>query len=356
MLNNEKLYLIKILTWSSAFIIVLFHYGLWLGLNFYEENIFIDYLVKRKEYGANFVYLYWTIIGYIFILFYHSKKKIILKNYFINIFARYYPLHILTLIIVFIIQYLNLNLYVKTEFGYANDFYHFILHIFFASDWGLHVKQSFNAPIWFMSILIPIFIYFFLTFKILIEHRFFFSISTMIFFYYIFPFIFDSHKSIFNIKACFFYFYLGISIFFISELKNKYKKKFQILSVFGIIISLFALNYKGILFLDLINNIPSTVLLFTSLIFLCQNYYIKPSHKSRMINTFINSSYSIYLWHFPLQLTFLIIIKFLNFDQSLFKNLIFFFIFLIFLFLISLISLKKFEIPCEKLIKKISEK
>ena len=120
--------------------------------------------------------------------------------------------------------------------------------------------------------------------------------------------------------------------------------------------SLFALNYKGILFLDLINNIPSTVLLFTSLIFLCQNYYIKPNHKSRMINTFINSSYSIYLWHFPLQLTFLIIIKFLNFDQSLFKNLIFFFIFLTFLFLISLISLKKFEIPCEKLIKKFAEK
>ena len=350
MINNEKLYFIKILTWFSAFIIVLFHYALWFGLNFYEENIFIDYLVKRKKYGANFVYLYWTIIGYIFILFYHSKKKIILKNYFINIFARYYPLHILTLIIVFVIQYLNLKLYGKTEFGYANDFYHFILHIFFASDWGLHINQSFNAPIWFMSVLIPIFIYFFLTFKILIKHRIFFSISTMIFFYYIYPLIFSYHKSIFNIQACFFYFYLGISIFFICEFKKKNKKKFQILSIFGILISIFALNYNKSFLSEYVNLIPSTVLLFSSLIILCQNYHIKFNKIPKKINTFIDTSYSIYLWHFPLQLFFIIMFNYLKIDLSVFRNFTFFLIFLTVLFSISVISSKKFEKPCKKLL------
>ena len=47
--EDQKLYLLKILTWFSSFVIVLFHYGLWFELNFYEKNIFIDYLLKKKN-------------------------------------------------------------------------------------------------------------------------------------------------------------------------------------------------------------------------------------------------------------------------------------------------------------------
>ena len=357
MINGQNLYLIKILTWFSALIIVLFHYALWFNLNSYEENKFIDYLVKRKEFGANFVYLYWCITGYIFIAFNFLNKKIDLKTYLINIFAKYYPLHILTLIVVLIIQSLNLNIYGKTQFGYANDLYHFTLHLFFASDWGLHINQSFNAPVWFMSILIPILGYFYLTFRILIKFKVFFSIFTMLFFYYIYPIIFGYQKSIFNFQACFFYFYLGISIFYISKLKKITKKIFQLSSIIFITISLFALNYnniynKNILLSYSINYIPSTVLLFSSLIFLCQDYYIKTSYTVKLLSRLMNTSYSIYLWHFPLQLTFIMIFKILNFNIDLFKDLSLFIIFFIILFLISLFSLKKFELPFENLIKK----
>ena len=84
--DSQKLYLLKILIWFSSFVIVLFHYALWFSLDFHEKNIFIDYLVKRKEYGANFVYLYWAITGYIFISFYYLKKK----NYFKKLFCKYF--------------------------------------------------------------------------------------------------------------------------------------------------------------------------------------------------------------------------------------------------------------------------
>ena len=53
--ESQNLYYLKVLTWFSSFVIVLFHYSLWFGLDYYEENILIDYLVRRKEYGANFV-------------------------------------------------------------------------------------------------------------------------------------------------------------------------------------------------------------------------------------------------------------------------------------------------------------
>ena len=129
--DSQNLYYLKVLTWFSSFVIVLFHYSLWFGLDYYEENILIDYFVKRKEYGANFVYLYWAITGYTFISFYRLKKTIVFKKFLINIFARYYPLHFLTLIVVFIIQFLSTSIYGKTQFGYSNDWYHFILHLFF---------------------------------------------------------------------------------------------------------------------------------------------------------------------------------------------------------------------------------
>ncbi len=356
MIYDEKLYLTKILTWISAFIIVLFHYALWFDLELYEKNEFIDYLIKRKTYGANFVYLYWALTGYFLISYYHTKKKIIRKQYIVDILARYYPLHILTLLVVFLIQYFNLITYGKTQFGYSNDFYHFVLHIFFASDWGLHTTQSFNAPIWFMSILIPILIYFLITFKILIKYPIFFSISTIIFFYIFVPKILNPNKSILNFQACFFYFYLGILIFYICELKNKHRKKFQNLGAFGIIVSLFALNYTGNFLNHQINLIPSTILLFSSFILFCQNYYIQYGNLSKKVDQFINTSYSIYLWHFPLQLIFIIIFKSLNLNFELFKNPFLFLFFLITLFLISFISLKKFEKPCEKFIKSFSFK
>ncbi len=354
MITDQKLYLIRILTWFSAFVIVLFHYALWFEIEFYNKNKLLDYLVKRKEYGANFVYLYWAITGYILISSYYTNNKIIFKNYFFNIFSKYYPLHILTLFIVLLIQFINIIFYGETKFGYSNDFYHFFLHIFLASDWGFQNNQSYNAPIWFMSILIPIFFYFFLTFKILMRFKIYFSIFNMILFYYGFTIIFGYQNlaKFFNIQACFFYFYLGVTIYLFCNLINKYKKTFQILSLFGILISIISLNFSKNFLSNYLEFVPGTVLLFTSLIFLCQNFYFKKNQLSQKVNTFMNTSYSIYLWHFPLQLLFLLISESFYLNSDFFKNIFLFLLFIITLFLISLFSLKKFEKPFEKLIKK----
>ena len=354
MITDQNLYLIRILTWFSALVIVLFHYALWFEIEFYNKNKILDYLVKRKEYGANFVYLYWSITGYIMTSLYNEANKIIFKNYFFNIFSKYYPLHILTLLIVLAIQFIYIVLYGETKFGYSNDIYHFILHIFLASDWGFQNNQSYNAPIWFMSILIPIFFYFFLTFKILMRFKIYFSIFNMFFFYYGFTMIFGYQKlaNFFNIQACFFYFYLGVTIYLFCCLTNKYKKVFQILSLFGILISILSLNFSKNFLSNYLELVPGTVLLFASLIFLCQDFYFKKNNLSQKINIIINTSYSIYLWHFPLQLLFLLIIEIFDFNLVFFKNIFTFLLFIIILFLISLFSLKKFEIPFENLIKK----
>ena len=343
--GNQKLYFLKILTWFSSFVIVLFHYGLWFELNFYEKNSLINYLLKKKEYGANFVYLYWAITGFFFINLYHKDEKIKFKSFFIKFFAKYYPLHFVTLILVFIIQYLNIKFFGKTEFGYLNDIYHFALNIFFASNWGIEKAQSFNAPIWFMSILVPVLIFFFLTFTFLKRIKIFFSIFVMVFFYYIVPFVVNTNQTGLNFSACFFYFYLGVSIFYLCDFNKKYKKKFQIFGFFGVVISVLSLNYNFSLFYSLIKLIPSTVLLFFSLILLCQNYYLNSNKILSKFETLMDTSYSIYLLHFPLQLVFILIFNILNLDKNLFSNFLFFLFFIAILIIISVISVKNFEKP-----------
>jgi peptidoglycan/LPS O-acetylase OafA/YrhL len=46
-----------------------------------------------------------------------------------------------------------------------NDAYHFMLHVFFMSHWGFEVGESFNQPIWSVSVEIFIYIVFFALLK-----------------------------------------------------------------------------------------------------------------------------------------------------------------------------------------------
>ena len=121
------------------------------------------------------MYLYWANTGFFFINLYHKDEKIKFKSFFIKFFAKYYPLHFVTLILVFIIQYLNIKFFSKTEFGYLNDIYHFVLNIFFiTSNWGIEKAQSFNAPIWFISFWRNFLVFFFFNFYIFETYQNFF--------------------------------------------------------------------------------------------------------------------------------------------------------------------------------------
>ena len=66
--------------------------------------------------------------------------------------ARLYPLHLLTLILVAVLQsaYSSLN---AGGFVYQHqDGYHFALKVFLAPSWGLEEGWSYNAPVWSVSV------------------------------------------------------------------------------------------------------------------------------------------------------------------------------------------------------------
>ena len=112
--------------------------------------------------------MFYAISGFVFAYIYLSiNEKVSGKEFFVNRFARLYPLHFATLIIVAILQIINWSTTNSFQITHYNDFYHFILQLFFISSWGFEEGHSFNGPIWTVSIEIFIYGVFFFTFGFL---------------------------------------------------------------------------------------------------------------------------------------------------------------------------------------------
>jgi len=115
--------------------------------------------------GALAVDFFFALSGFIFFFLYAEKiaqRSVDGKTFFILRFSRLYPLHILSLVIVLVLQHI---IFVNTG-SYAiypfNDTYHFILNLFFIQSWGLEKGFSFNSPSWSVSVEILLYILFYI--------------------------------------------------------------------------------------------------------------------------------------------------------------------------------------------------
>ena len=364
MLYDKKNHLLYFLTWICSFIVVLYHYVWFFNIYEYQANSFLNYIIINQEYGANFVWLYWCISGYIFVSLLSENKIENFKNFFLKLFEKFYPLQLLTLIVITTLQYVSIKLFGYTQKNFEFDFYHFVLHIFFISDWGFQQGFSFNAPVWFMSILIPIYIFSYFFKKIILQKRIIFPLSIILITYFFIPFFYNNFLSkillfkeiqlqaLFNFGQCLIYFNLGIFIFTITNdyiLTILRKKIFFIifLNFFLIITSVYILNFEKDGFLKII---PSTIILFTNIIILFSILDYLTLFSFRKLNSLSNTSYSIYLWHFPYQVFLLIIFEYNNIDLKKFNSIYMFFIYIFSLFLIGYLSYFVFEKPSKKLI------
>jgi peptidoglycan/LPS O-acetylase OafA/YrhL len=362
--KTNYFYGIDFLRWFAAFGVVSYHYVVSFQITEIKDNSFLNYLVLNHEYAPNFVWLFWSISGFVFTNIYVSRN-ITFKQFFVARIARLYPLHLLTLIIVGIIQIISLILFNHTQLNSDIDFYHFVLHLFFASDWGFQNNWSFNTPVWSVSIEFPIYFLFFISLVYLKKFRFLFPIIIMIFFYYIFTavinffheknlILFNTFQDIafFHFVTCIFYFFMGSFIYSFFTKTKKFNKLGMVISLFVIIFCIYFLNLENNGAISLINFFPSTVLLFFSLI-LFFAYFDDLFNKFFKKNLSLgNTSYSIYLIHYPILLVMLIITENYFLDIEIFNNFIVFLAFIVVLQIFSLISFKYLESPLRKIINK----
>jgi peptidoglycan/LPS O-acetylase OafA/YrhL len=120
------------------------------------------------EAGRYGVWVFWCISGFIFFWKYRdaiSDRSISGWTFFVFRLSRLYPLHFMTLMLVALLQpiYFTLNGYF---FVYPNnDIPHFVAQLFMASDWLPSFGNSFNGPIWSVSVEVLVYAIFFLTLR-----------------------------------------------------------------------------------------------------------------------------------------------------------------------------------------------
>jgi peptidoglycan/LPS O-acetylase OafA/YrhL len=155
---------VDLLRGLAAMAVVLFHYLNFFipagatdaVANFHDLEPLHQMLWPFYQYGLFAVQLFWLISGFVFAAVYAGRTTKPGK-FFINRFARLYPLHFVTLLVVAGLQIGRFHALGNFQTYQFNDLYHFVLNLFFASSWGLELGMSFNGPIWSVSVEVAIY-------------------------------------------------------------------------------------------------------------------------------------------------------------------------------------------------------
>jgi peptidoglycan/LPS O-acetylase OafA/YrhL len=298
---------IDVLRGLSAVAILVFHYfhfingggPLNLDKTVLQEVETLNYLSILRDNGASAIMLFWTISGFVFINVY-SKKNINFKIFWVNRFARLYPLHFITLILVLFIQLFSYNLLGHFVVYDNNTLNQFILQLFFASEWFTPNAHSFNGPIWSVSIEIVIYVVFFLYIRFLPT-----NLASQILSIAAFGIAMILVPGS-SIPVCGAYFFGGMlcySVFFFCPSSYRIGLTLVALAVFGLTTTIYVRWGRHF-------PLPETVwllaiytplLLALALSEVCGlQRYFKRAHIVGDI------TYSTYLWHTPLQMLFLL--------------------------------------------------
>jgi len=350
----RKYYGIELLRLFSSISVLLYHYRHFFSpYTTYSSNNFTNikidlpfYSLLEVFYNNGFfgVHMFYAVSGFVFAYIYLSKnEKVSGKEFFINRFARLYPLHFATLIIVLILQTINLSTSSSFQIFNYNDLYHFILQIFFISSWGFEQGHSFNGPIWSVSIEIFIYGIFFLLLGLLRKFRI--SLALMIFFTllvtYKLEFTDTLYYSVQLFLECARLFFSGVLIYLLSKkIKVKHKLFLFLFTAICLVFS-FIGNFKIYLFC------PSLLL-----IFVLSEEFIKSEKLKIFCMVSGNLTYALYLLHVPMQLTILLIFKNFNISDLIYLNNFFFFIFFSLLIVLAYLCFNFFENPMSKKIRK----
>jgi peptidoglycan/LPS O-acetylase OafA/YrhL len=122
------------------------------------------------EAGVYGVQVFWGISGYIFFWKYRraiSQERLGAWEFFVLRLSRLYPLHLLTFVLVALLQALYFAQHNHYFVYLPNDLHHAALQLFMASNWGFEAGQSFNGPIWSVSLEVLAYLLFFTVLRFL---------------------------------------------------------------------------------------------------------------------------------------------------------------------------------------------
>ena len=336
-----------------ALAILIFHYQHFfyqgIGATDFDKTNQPFYFLFSTVYNSGFlaVEIFWCISGLIMTHSYINKKDNSAKDYTVSRVARLYPLHIITLLVVTILQQISLQKLSTFQIYGNNDLRHFLLNLFFIQSWGFEKGFSFNAPTWSVSLEILIYILFFFVIASLKRFRFWVPIVVL-----------AVYKLTVNIELispfrdCLAYFFLGVVIYFCSSFVTK--KFFG--SIILLILVIEVLAFSALRHLNLISLEPEGIGFIWGAAFLV--FFVAQIDGSRLARLLIkvrmlgDLSYSVFLWHVPIQMTIKLVQAKYSIDNSIAYNQSFLIFFIALTYSVGYLSYRYIEQPAQRVIQK----
>jgi peptidoglycan/LPS O-acetylase OafA/YrhL len=378
---NRHFYSLDVLRGLAALSIVFYHWhhffevGTTLGP--FDEGRQPLYFLLGPLYteGWRAVSLFFSLSGFVFYWLYSLKVtegKISAWEFAVLRFSRLYPLHFVTLLVVACEQFVLFRSFGSFFVFGNNDWYHFILQIFFISSWGFERGLSFNGPIWSVSVEVFLYTIFFITCLLRLNRWWLlglFSSFTVVL----------AHLDLQWLSRGVLSFFIGGIIYHVFAymwrhgLTRFHVLALSILTIFVWIVIPWNFNTYGLfewyescpwrvhLMLHHKDAIGAFILTLTqnSLeIFLFPltilTFAVGEAFRGTLgkrLSFLGNISYSAYLVQFPLQLIFIFTVLSLSLPKTIFYSLWMMLVFFCLLTLISLASYHFLERPCQKLLR-----
>ena len=343
--------LIDIMRGFCAVAVVIFHYQHFYYLD--PEHV-MDAQTKLTQplynelslfynFGYAAVSMFWIISGFVFCHVYCTKEKTDLKQFAVHRFSRLYPLHFITIFVVLALQLANANFVGHFQIYKHTDIVHFFLNIFFVSGW-FKSWESFNGPIWSVSIELIVYAAFFLY---LHANKYRIPIALAIIFIAFIGYFITKYA----LFQCFVDFFIGIMVYRVSVwCGSKSGRVNLILSALAVIASisivLVMLNIS-----QLAKYIPeySKHIFFAAILWVLSAIEMNfGSQKLKSIHWVGDITYASYLIHVPVQLLILLILDAVVKSRNVVSTVPFFLAFMVVLIGLSYLTFIFIERPLQR--------
>ncbi len=346
----NKLPGLEALRFLTAFAILVFHYRHFafvadkpVGL-VPERLPLYGWLHAFHDFGAYGVSIFWCISGFIFFWKYRdaiADRSVRGWKFFVLRFSRLYPLHLVTLLLVALLQPVYFDLHGFFFVYQANDLPHFLLQLFMASDWGILRGYSFDGPIWSISIEVQVYFLFFV--MLLITRSWLLNVVV----------IAACLNVNWQIVACLAFFYIG-GLAAIAR-RAVASARFGPAVEAGAWLAVVAIPpvVQGLARGQLDRFDFPLLLTYTPILLFCLSREITvPAAVQKVVEAAGNMTYSSYLLHFPIQLIFVIGFTLAGTAIPLY-DVRFFAIYLATTLLASYFTYRHFEAPAQNLVREL---
>ena len=347
--HQHELHGIEILRFLCAVSILIFHYRhlVFRGVldpataaAIHPHLPFYSPLQLIYTHGASAVEVFWAISGFIFYWRYADwiqAGDIGLWKFAVNRFSRLYPLHLVTLIAVAVLQFFYLRSHGSYFIYGDNSPRAFLEHLFFASNWLANEPYSFNGPVWSVSVEVLVYMGFFFI-ALRAGGRPIPALVACVGAFAV-PFVLRTPLSDFVWECLSFFFAGGLAYW----LWRKGWAVRAFMTTAAILVSA-AARHVHLGTLGLLLSAMGLVLAFAC---------IGKAAVVRRLSFLGDLTYSSYLVHFPIQLILVQIVDMAGWGRTIFLSPLTFVLYLLFIAMVSLVLYRGFERPAQNWLRRI---